>query len=221
LAHHDLIDEYTHLLSHQLRGFWPQRTRILEEVRGHLLDGTKHEQSAGASLEHAQQAAVERFGSAQVVARRFADERLSGSLKANLSWFGLAALGLLAANSVDELFARGQVFAPDATPSFTQPLVFLGWALELLGLPLLVVAWRLCGRYPYRAAQVWTGALLAAILGFMGIGWGRMLANMAVTAATGSPAGIGVRTALVVAVFVACGPVLLAADAHGATTKEA
>lgn len=218
---HDLIDQYTHTLSHRLRGFWPHRARILEEVRGHLIDATNASHCNEASHEAAQRAAIERFGAAEVVAARFADERLASTLRLNLRWFGLAALALLAANGVDQLFSAGQLFAPGDVPSFARPLASLGWSLELVGLPLGMLAFLLLDGQVRLAAQVWTGAFLASFLGFMGIGWAHALSAMAVSAATNSPTSLLLRMALAMLLFVACGRVFLASDAHSATLRKA
>lgn len=218
---HDLIDQYTSTLSLRLRGFWPQRTRILEEVREHLIDAANASLKSGDSLEARQRAAIERFGSVELVAARFADERLASTLRGNLRWFGFAALALLAANGLDQLFPAGRVFAPNDVPSFAQPLTSLGWSLELVGLPLGVLAFSLLDGHVRLAAHVWTGAFLASFLGFMGIGWAHTLSAMAVTAATNSPLNLLVRMVLAIGLFVACGPVFVASDAHSATLRKA
>lgn len=100
-AEHDLVDAYLDDLLFELRGTPGVARRALAEAEDHLREAVEEACAAGASTEDAQRAAIARFGSPRLVARRF--RRAGGDVsipsKAAVAalqvvGFGLTATGL-------------------------------------------------------------------------------------------------------------------------------
>ena len=69
------IDQFLRVLESELRSRGLSDPEILAEVESHLLDTRDREMGLGLDPEAAQQHALDRFGSARLVARQFAFER--------------------------------------------------------------------------------------------------------------------------------------------------
>jgi hypothetical protein len=69
------LEAYLEELSIELRNRGVYRARILEEVQNHLLETVEHALKSGSTPQAAQRLALERFGSARVVALQFYKER--------------------------------------------------------------------------------------------------------------------------------------------------
>ncbi|HEY3110321.1 MAG TPA: ClpX C4-type zinc finger protein [Chloroflexota bacterium] len=70
-----MIDDYLARLERRLRLAGPEKARVLDELRDHLLEATTAETAGGASEEEAARRAIERFGEVDAVARAFAPGR--------------------------------------------------------------------------------------------------------------------------------------------------
>lgn len=207
----DLIGRYCDALSRQLRGSWPQRARVLEEVRAHLED---------ASVDGGAAAAVGRFGAVEVLAQRFAEERLRATLSANLPWMvGLGAV-LLACTGLEAWFpVSGPFFDPGLRPSLAGWLEGLGLALSVALVPLVgAAAWLLWKGRVFAASQVWCAAFVALTMGPMSVAFGRWLASLATTGAVAQQPLVA-RLALVLVAFSCSLPLIASHDAFAATRR--
>jgi len=102
------IDEYLDRLDRELRVKRVPRRRLLAEAEDHLRSSAD-EMTGTVALEEAARIAVERFGAAAVVARRFAQVVASRTARRSFGWASLA-LGLYGAATV--------AFAATASPQF-------------------------------------------------------------------------------------------------------
>jgi hypothetical protein len=89
---HDLIDEYLDDLLVELRGDPRLARRALAEAEDHLREAVKEARAGGEPEEEAQRAAIERFGSPRLVARRF---RPAGGEASRLARFAVGALQVI------------------------------------------------------------------------------------------------------------------------------
>ena len=89
------INEYMHLLDRELRIRGLSNPETLLEVESHLLDARDQGINRGLDPQAAQQEALDRFGSARLVARRFAFER--SSMKQKLLLAAAVIFGLIVA----------------------------------------------------------------------------------------------------------------------------
>ena len=69
------VESYVRQLDSELRRRFVRDPAIIEEVRDHLADAVDHEQRQGRSLGDAQAMALERFGTAALVAAAYAADR--------------------------------------------------------------------------------------------------------------------------------------------------
>lgn len=84
------IDEYIRRLDTELRLARAPRRRLLEEVEGHLRASAAERDDEGRGREDAETLAVASFGSAAMLARRFAHAAASSAIRRALLWTGLA-----------------------------------------------------------------------------------------------------------------------------------
>lgn len=87
------INSYLHALEQELHKRGLLKAEILEEVESHLLEARDEGIQQGLDEQTAQQQALSRFGSAEVVARRFEFERRS--MKQKLLLIAAALFGML------------------------------------------------------------------------------------------------------------------------------
>jgi hypothetical protein len=210
MAEDELIAAYVQSLSVHLRGFWPQRARVLEEVHAHLEDAAE---SVGAV------AAIERFGPVPVVARRFADQRLAAAVQLALPVMVVGLAVLAACGWLEAAFPVAPVFRVEAPPPMPSVVVAGCQVLQWLTWPLLgLAALAVRQRSAQAASNAVIAAVVTAIVGFSGTAFIRLLTSMSRVGAA-SPAPLLIRVVVIVALFAALSPLLLAHDATSATTR--
>ena len=99
------LDRYVSDIRHELYGPWWTRRRIAAEFRDHLVDSVQHLTASGVSREEAERVAIDRFGSAALVARSLAHSRGVGVPTELTRWGGATlAVGavVLAAATIGE-----------------------------------------------------------------------------------------------------------------------
>ena len=69
------VESYVQQLSRELRKRFVAGGRIVDEVRGHLVDAVERAREQGASFAAAEEQAIQRFGAPELVAAAFAADR--------------------------------------------------------------------------------------------------------------------------------------------------
>ncbi len=210
MAEVDVIAAYLEALDAHLRGVWPQRQRVLDEVRAHLED---------AAGEVGPAAAVARFGAVQVVAHRFAVERLTAWVEVSWRPIVVGVLALMACSEVDRFFPVAPVFRLEASVPFASTALIGCRVLQALTWPLLALGLALRTRHrPFAASNALIAALVCATLGFEGAALAQvMISTASFGAAATTP--LLLRVALIVAMFLFSAPMLAAHDAFSATHR--
>jgi hypothetical protein len=215
MAEGDLIEGYVRALDRQLRGFWPARARILEEVRAHLDDAAAVEVQQGAAPEAARRVAAARFGAVDAVARRFAEERVESRLASFLPRLAVGSLLLLASDPLEKLFPVQAVFHASA-PEFIAPMVLASRWLEGMAVVLIGAAFLLRRRMKIGpAAHCASLGFSALTVGVGGVAFARLFHDMATLGSShGQP--MLIRLVFLLVLFVASAPLLAAIDARSA-----
>ena len=73
---HSVLGDYLATLEQALRFSREEKRRILLEAKDHLLEDAARDEAGGVASDEAERRAVKRFGDAQAVARRFAEEQV-------------------------------------------------------------------------------------------------------------------------------------------------
>jgi hypothetical protein len=206
-----IIAQYVQSLSQNLKGLWPNRARILEEVEAHLTEAAEHGSPARA---------VADFGTEKEVAGRFAVERVRASL-VDLRWFGAGLIALLLLANVESMFPLEPVFrAPELRPAETSILVCVGFVLQALGWLAFLLTLRLRADHVAGASYALVFALVTTLSSAELVSIGKHLASL-FTVGTYSIAAFSLRFAVCIAIFLRAAPFALAHQAFEATTAKA
>jgi hypothetical protein len=128
------ITAYLEQLEHELRLNRAPRRRLLAEAADHLRSCAEDMVAEGVTADEAERVAVERFGAAAFVARRFAHAAASTSARIALVWVAATFLGYAAAAIVFMFAApRWLLDFPQGAPSmFALQVAFVALVLSAL-----------------------------------------------------------------------------------------
>ena len=123
------VEDYLDKLRRELPGGRRFKRRVLSEVEDHLREGVWHEQEGGVPALEAERRVIERFGSPQLVARRFAEDLTGGGACTAartmlLAMFGVMVLRFLPSPALGELLgmpANGFFKPPGPGPGDVLP----------------------------------------------------------------------------------------------------
>lgn len=221
MAQASLSARYLESLGAALKGYWPDRARILEEVGAHLEEAAAAGVGRGLPAPAAEAEAIARFGDAKQIARAFAEQRLRRALGACASWAPLASVLLWASASLERAFPPTPLFHAEELVPEVERLVLTGWVLQAAMVPLLALAWVLYRRgQVYAASNAFSAWFCAAALGPFAVGFGRLCEGLA-TLGHAPTAPIHLRLGLILLALAASLPVFAAQDALAATRRAA